>query len=77
MRVDDITFSRFVNNDLSQAKMIEIEKMLIEDGEINASVQASMLNLSINKDYADDLLGIDKKIFLQKIEHRCMMTQKK
>lgn len=61
MRVDDITFCRFVNNDLPQAKMIEIEKTLIEDGEINASIQASVLNHSINKDYADDLLGIDEK----------------
>lgn len=61
MRVDDITFCRFVNNDLPQAKMIEIEKTLIEDGEINASIQASILNHSINKDYADDLLGIDEK----------------
>ena len=61
MRVDDITFCRFVNNDLPQAKMIEIEKTLIEDGEINASIQASILNHSINNDYADDLLGIDEK----------------
>ena len=61
MRVDDITFCRFVNNDLPQAKMIEIEKTLIEDGEINASIQASILNHSINKDYADDMLGIDEK----------------
>lgn len=61
MRVDDITFNRFVNNDLPQAKMIEIEKTLIEDGEINASLQASILNYSINKDYADDLLGINEK----------------
>lgn len=61
MRVDDITFCHFVNNDLPQAKMIEIEKTLIEDGEINASIQASILNYSINKDYADDLLGIDEK----------------
>jgi len=58
MRVDDITFCRFVNNDLPQAKTIEIEKKLIEDGEINASIQASILNYSINKDYAVDLLGI-------------------
>lgn len=61
MRVDDITFCRFVNNELPQAKMIEIEKTLIEDGEINASIQASILNYSINKDSADDLLGIDEK----------------
>lgn len=61
MRVDDITFSRFVNNDFPQAKMIEVEKTLIADGEINASIQASILNYSINQDYADDLLGIDEK----------------
>lgn len=61
MRVDDITFCRFVNNDLPQAKMIEIENKLIEDGEINASLQASILNHSINKDYADDLLGKDEE----------------
>ena len=61
MKVDDITFSRFVNNDLPQAKMFEVEKFLIEDGEINASIQASMLNYSLNKEYADELLGIDEK----------------
>ena len=61
MRIDDITFSRFVNNDLPQAKMVEVEKILIEHGEINAAVHASMMNYSINKDYADDLLGIDEK----------------
>lgn len=61
MRVDDIMFSKFVSNDLPQAKMIEIEKMLIEDGEINASIHASILNHSINKEYADDLLGTDEK----------------
>lgn len=61
MKVDDITFSRFVNNDLPQAKMVEIEKSLIEDGEINASIQASMLNYSLNEAYAKDLLGIDEK----------------
>ena len=59
MKVDDITFSRFVNNDLPQAKMVEIEKSLIEDGEINASIQASMLNYSLNEAYAKDLLGIE------------------
>lgn len=66
MKVDDITFSRFVNNDLPQAKMVEIEKSLIEDGEINASIQASMLNYSLNEAYAKDLLGIDKKIISRK-----------
>ena len=66
MKVDDITFSRFVNNDLPQAKMVEIEKSLIEDGEINASIQASMLNYSLNEAYAKDLLGIDEKIISRK-----------
>ena len=61
MKVDDMTFSRFVNNDLPQAKMAEVEKALIEDGEIDASIQASILNYSVNKDYADDLLGTDEK----------------
>lgn len=61
MKVDDITFSRFVNNDLPQAKMIETEKLLIEDGEIDASIQASMMNYSLNEDYADELLGIGEK----------------
>lgn len=66
MKVDDITFSRFVNNDLPQAKMVEIEKSLIENGEINASIQASMLNYSLNEAYAKDLLGIDEKIISRK-----------
>lgn len=66
MKVDDITFSCFVNNDLPQSKMIEIEKSLIEDGEINASIQASMLNYSLNEEYAKDLLGIDEKNFFIK-----------
>lgn len=66
MKVDDITFSRFVDNDLPQAKMFDIEKLLIENGEIDASIQASVLNYSLNKEYADDLLGIDENNILIK-----------
>lgn len=66
MKVDDITFSRFVNNDLPQAKMFDIEKLLIENGEIDASIQASMLNYFLNEEYAKDLLGIDEKNFFIK-----------
>ena len=59
MNVDDITFSRFVNNGLSHGEMTEVEKSLINAGEINASLQACILNYEINVVKAEEMLGAD------------------
>ena len=61
MKVDDITFGLFVNNGLSQAKMREVEKMLIEDNEADASLQACILNYSIHQELADELFGVENE----------------
>ena len=62
MMVDDISFNDFVNNNLPQAKMMEVENALMENGEADAAIHASRLNYSVNADYAEELLGIDEKI---------------
>ena len=59
MEVDDITFSRFVDNTLPQSKMKEVENVLIENGEVNAAIQASMLNYELHQDLAVDWLGVE------------------
>lgn len=59
MKVDDFTFSLFTNNALSQAKMKEVEKALIQNNEIDISIQASILNYTVNKKLAEDILGTD------------------
>lgn len=67
MEVDDITFNLFVNNNLPQAKMIEVEKLLMQNNEIDATIQASILNHSLNKDMAEDMIGIDDENKLEEI----------
>lgn len=59
MEVDDITFSRFVDNTLPQSKMKEVENVLIENGEMNAAIQASMLNYALHQDLAAEWLGVE------------------
>lgn len=59
MEVDDITFSRFVDNDLPQSEMKEVEKTLVENGEIDATLQASILNYDLHPDLAAAYLGVE------------------
>lgn len=67
MKVDDITFSLFVGNNLSQAKMMEVEKLLIQNNEVDSSIQASILNHSLNRDKAEEMLGVDSENKLEEI----------
>lgn len=67
MEVDDITFNLFVNNNLPQAKMIEVEKLLMQSNEIDATIQASILNNSLNKDMAEEMIGVDNENKLEEI----------
>lgn len=67
MKVDDITFSLFVGNNLSQAKMMEVEKLLIQNNEVDSSIQASILNHSLNRDRAEEMLGVDSENKLEEI----------
>ena len=61
MAIDDITFSRFVNNDLSYSEMLMAEESLMACGEVDAVIQASILNYAVNAVMADDMLGIDSE----------------
>lgn len=66
VKVDDITFSLFVGNGLPQARMKEVEKLLIESGEADAVIQSSMLEYSIQKERAVEMLGVDDTDFFIK-----------
>lgn len=57
--VDDITFTLFVNNSLTQKSMSEVEEALMKNGEIDAAIKASIINHSVNRNVADDMLGLD------------------
>lgn len=57
MKISDLIFSKYVGNSLPQAKMVEVEKQLIEDGEALIAVQASIAEYELNIDRARDLLG--------------------
>lgn len=59
MEVDDIIFSRFVDNGLPQSEMKNVEKILVENGEINATLQASILNYELHQDLAAANLGVE------------------
>ena len=59
MTVDDITFCRFVNNLLPKDKMREAERDLINAGEADLSIQASIINYRINSVMAEEMLGIE------------------
>lgn len=51
--IDDLTFTRFVNNLLSQDEMVHVEKQLIVDGEASATVYASISNFEANQELAE------------------------
>lgn len=59
-KVDDLIFGDFVANNLSHEDMIAVEKKLIDLGEVDSSLFASMAFYHINRDLADELLGEDK-----------------
>ena len=61
MKIDDITFSKFVGNALPQSKMIEVEQQLIVDNEAINAINASIADFELNEDKAGILLGIDLK----------------
>ena len=60
MKIDDTTFRNFTRNNLTQAQMDEVKQQLLENKEINASLQASILDYSMNTDLAKIMLGTDK-----------------
>lgn len=66
--IDDLVFSKFVNNALSQSDMIEVEKSLMQEKEAQASIYASILNYEVNIDTANNMLGIDEMNLEQKNE---------
>lgn len=61
MEVDDITFSRFVDNALPSSEMKEVEKKLVENGEMNATILASVMNYELHPDLAAAYLGVETK----------------
>ena len=48
-KVDDLIFGDFVANNLSHEDMIKVEKALIDTGEADSSLFASMAFYSINR----------------------------
>ena len=62
MKIDDITFSKFVGNALPQSKMIEVERQLIADNEAINAINASIADFELNEDKAEILLGVDEDI---------------
>lgn len=62
MKIDDITFSKFVSNALPQSKMIEVEQQLIADNEAINAINASIADFELNEDKAEILLGVDEDI---------------
>lgn len=63
-KVDDLIFGDFVANNLSHEDMIKVEKVLIDTGEADSSLLASMAFYSINRDLAKELLGEEYNISL-------------
>lgn len=63
-KVDDLIFGDFVANNLSLEDMIKVEKALIDTGEADSSLLASMAFYSINRDLAEELLGEEDNISL-------------
>ena len=55
--VDDIIFSDFVSNNLSHDEMIEVEKVLINEGDADSTLMASMAFYYTNQDLATELIG--------------------
>lgn len=64
-KVDDLIFGDFVANNLSHEDMIKVEKALIDTGEADSSLFASMAFYSINRDLAEELLGEEENICLR------------
>jgi len=60
--IDDSVFAQFVNNLLSQKEMAEVENQLIEDGEIAATLYASVSNYETNMEETHKILGTDDNI---------------
>lgn len=75
MKVNDLLFSKFVGNALPQAKMVEVERQLINDGEILSAVQASIADYELHADRADELLGIDDNV-QQRIEKKSSVNDR-
>lgn len=59
--VDNILYSKFVFNMLSQEEMAAVEKELIATGEIDSIIQASIANYEVHRDLADKMLGADEE----------------
>ena len=57
--IDDITYNLFVDNSLPLAKMVEVEKSLIDDNEADSVIHSCIANYKINREIADELLGED------------------
>lgn len=57
MDISDIQFFRFVNNLLSKPEMDYTRDSLVEQGEADATLQASMAVYAANTELADEMLG--------------------
>lgn len=75
MKVNDLLFSKFVGNALPQAKMVEVEQQLINDGEVLSAVQASIADYELHADRANKLLGIDDDVH-QGIEKKSLANDR-
>lgn len=59
--IDDFTFCNFVANKLSTEEMKAVERELIQAGEAESSLIASMAYYKSNLDLAEDLIGLDEE----------------
>lgn len=62
MKIDDITFFRFVNNLLGKDDMASVAKSLRESGEADAALHASVAGYCAKMALADEMLGADTEI---------------
>jgi len=59
--INDILYCGFVNNLLSGEQMKVVEKEIIEDGEADGTIAASIMNYEQNEIAARDILGEDRE----------------
>lgn len=68
--VDDLIFEDFITNNLSHTDMEEVEKKLIESGEINSTLHAAMAFYCSNRDLANELIGEGDDILYQNYDRK-------
>lgn len=60
MKIDDLTFSKFVGNALTHKQMEDVEKQLIAEGEFSAAIEASVIDYEVRQDEAESILGTEE-----------------